>query len=490
MTSVTVTGSNRRASRQYRLPGIQRDAIAQLSILECALWPLQGSPPAIHEFCTEYEYGSHADRKTAHIKVRAPLGLRSFDELVLWGLLAATLSRPDAESVLLASPYWMLKRLGLDTGGSQYAELRESLVRLAVTSYQNDGFYNPESKEREFATFQFLSILLPTVGGAGETVDNDRCWRIEFNPAFFRFCQASGGTLLFDLDLYRRLSPAARRLFLLLSDRFWRMKRVFLNVDNLTVNGLGFSASRPLANRKAALLRCLRELLEHQVIELGRGQSDPRQLFLKRGKGSYVATLFEGPYYRKAPGERATAPKNAIADDPLYEPLRKIGVDGPAIARLLASGSRGRIQKWLRVTEAAMHEKPSGFAGFRVSPAAFLIDGVQQKRPLPDWSFAHEKEQERLQWERDQELRNTIQEQGLTAYEQARAVALREYQNSPEGRTKLEAYYTTLLVLYKVTVPDDAPQAARQAARQRLEAIDFKFPDYDEWSVSKLCAQL
>jgi hypothetical protein len=25
-----------------------------------------------------------------------------------------------------------------------------------------------------------LSILLPTVGGVGKTVDNDRCWRIEW----------------------------------------------------------------------------------------------------------------------------------------------------------------------------------------------------------------------------------------------------------------------------------------------------------------------
>ena len=121
-----------------------------------------------------------------------------------------------------------------------------------------------------------------------------RAWRIEWNPAFFRFCKARGGNLLFDLDLYRKLTPASRRLFLKLKDRFWRTKRVFLNVDDLTTNGLGFSASRPLQKRKFDLLNCIRELLEHQVISLGRGQTDPQELFIKRGKGTYVVVFYEG----------------------------------------------------------------------------------------------------------------------------------------------------------------------------------------------------
>ena len=107
-------------------------------------------------------------------------------------------------------------------------------------------------------------------------------------PHFFQMCRATGGTLLFDLDLYRDLTPASRRLFLKLKDRFWRSKRVFLNVDDLTINGLGFSADRPLKKRKYDLTPCIRELLDHQIIELGRGQTDPQDLFLKRSKGCYV----------------------------------------------------------------------------------------------------------------------------------------------------------------------------------------------------------
>ena len=50
--------------------------------------------------------------------------------------------------------------------------LRESLLRLAVTSYQNTAFWNPESKEREEVAMQFLTMLLPTVGGVGKRVGN------------------------------------------------------------------------------------------------------------------------------------------------------------------------------------------------------------------------------------------------------------------------------------------------------------------------------
>src|SRR5262249_962436 len=155
-----------------------------------------------------------------------------------------------------------------------------------------------------FAAFQFLSILLPTVGGVGDAVDNDRSWRIEWNPAFFRFCQATGGTLLFDLDLYRQLTPAPRRLFLKLKDRFWRPNRVFCNDDDLTINGLGYSNSRPLKKRKFDLKQCIGELLERKIIALGRGHADPESLFMRRGKGTYVVVFYEGEYFRQPRSER------------------------------------------------------------------------------------------------------------------------------------------------------------------------------------------
>lgn len=471
--------------KRYRLPGIEREGIAQLSLLETALWPLQGGKISSNQFETAFEYITAAGRKTAAVTVRAPAGLQPVDELVMWGLLGATLSHRDADPILLATPYWMLRHLGLETGGSQYTELRDSLLRLAFTSYQNDGFYNPETQEREYAAFQFLSILLPTVGGAGETVDNERCWRIEWNPAFFRFCRASGGNLLFDMDVYRQLTPASRRLFLKLKDRFWRSKRVFMNVDDLTINGLGYAANRPLAKRKFDLTNCIRELLDHRVLTLGRGQTDAKESFLKRGKGSYVVVFHEGDYFRQPVSERSTGQKNAILDDPLYEPLRKIGVDGLAIRRLLKRSDRGIIKRWVRITDAAMHEKPRGFKGFRVSPAAFLIDGVQNNRTPPDWLYAHEKRQERRQWDEAKTSANETEQELRRTYNEERAAALRAFLASPEGRQKYEQTYPSLLAFCKVTEPHRASDAAREATIARIERLDFRFPEYSAWALSR-----
>lgn len=484
-TEAVASGTLIQALKRYRLPGIEREGIAQLSLLETALWPLQGGKLPSSKFETEYSYSTPASRTTASVTVRAASGLQATDELILWGLLGATLSRQGAEPVLLATPYWMLRHLGLETGGFQYGQLRESLLRLAVTSYQNTAFYNPQTQEHEYAAFQFLSMLLPTVGGVGETVDNDRCWRIEWNPAFYRFCKATGGNLLFDLDLYRQLSPASRRLFLKLKDRFWRTKRVFMNANDLTINGLGFSASRPLAKRKFDLLNCIRELLEYQVLCLGRGQTDPKELFLKRGKGSYVVVFYEGEYFRLPPAERTIRQKNAILDDPLHEPLQNIGVDGPGIRRLLKEHTRSLIQRWVRITDAAMHEQPRGFSGFKVSPAAFLIDGVQHNRTPPDWMYAHEKRQERQQWEQEHALSSQGEHELRELYEQERAAALRGYLNSEEGRQKYEQAMGPYLAFYKTTEPHSFHQAAHEAAIARAEKLDFRFPEYAVWALTK-----
>jgi len=413
--------------------------------------------------------------------VRSAIGLQPVDEYVLWGLLGTTLSRPNAEPVLLATPYWMLRQLGMDTGGSQYAELRESLLRLSTASYQNTGFYNPETQEHEYVAFQFLSMLLPTVGGAGRVVDNDRCWRIEWNPAFFRFCRATGGNLLFDLDLYRSLTPAARRLFLKLKDRFWRSKRVFFNVDDLTINGLGFSTDRPLYKRKFDLTNCIRELLKHKIISLGRGQTDARDLFIKRGKGLYVVSFYEGPYFRQPISERAISEKNSILTDPLFEPLRKIGVDEAGIRRLFRDFSRGTIQRWVRITDAAMHEKPKGFPGFKVSPAAFLIDGVQNNRTPPDWLYAHEKKQERAKWERDRTPFDQSEQTLRDQYEHAKTRAFAEFRQSPEGQSIYDKTFPILLSLYKHTEPHRADEMAKQATLFRMKKHDFQFPPFATW---------
>jgi hypothetical protein len=478
--TVSVAGHEHTSGKRYRLPGITREGIAQLSLLETALWPLKGGTRGAGVFDTTYRFTAGEDKREARVTVYAPLGLQAEDEYILWGLLGASLSRTQQDHTLLATPYWMMRRLGMDTGGYQYDQLRASLERLALVAYQNTGFYNPVTQQHERVTLHFFSTYLPTRGRGGDA-DPERAWRIEWSPLFYQMCQATGGTLLFDLDLYRSLSPAARRLFLKLKDRFWRSKRVFLNVDDLTIHGLGFSADRPLKKRKFDLTSCIRELLEQGIIELGRGQTEVKDLFLKRGKGLYIAQFFEGPYFRKPLSERAVATQKAVMDDPLYQPLRAIGVDEAGIRRVFRQFSRGLIQRWIKITDAAMHEQPRGFPGFKSSPAAFFIDGVQNERMPPDWIYAHEKERQRLRWDHERRTLAADQERLRQAYQEERAAALTAYLATPEGRSHFLRYHVTLLEFYRTVEPHRCHDAAREAAEGKVEREHFTFPDFSVW---------
>ena len=85
----------------------------------------------------------------------APLGLQSIDEYVLWGLLGMSLTRNQSESTLMATPYWIIQKLGMAIGGFQYDQLRASLERLAAVAYQNTAFYNPVTQQHERVTLHF-----------------------------------------------------------------------------------------------------------------------------------------------------------------------------------------------------------------------------------------------------------------------------------------------------------------------------------------------
>ena len=462
------------------MPGITREGIAQLSLLETALWPLKAGLRNSPKFDTKYSFKVGPETRQASVSVYAPLGLQSIDEFVLWGLMGMSLSHKQPDPVFMATPYWIIQQLGMSIGGFQYDQLRASLERLAVVAYQNTAFYNPVTQQHERVTLHFFSSYLPT-RGRGAEVDTERAWRIEWSPMFFQMCQATGGTLLFDLDLYRKLTPAARRLFLKLKDRFWRSKRVFLNVDDLTIHGLGFSADRPLKKRKYDLTGCIRELLDHGIIELGRGHSDLNDLFLKRGKGVYVVQFFEGDYFRRPLSERTTTQQRAIASDPLYQPLRAIGVDEAGIRRAFKQCSRGLIQRWIRVTDAAIHEQPHGFPGFKTSPAAFFMDAIQNERMPPDWIYAHEKERKRHEWEAERHTTIAAETELRRQYEVERQAALTGYLQTPEGRSLFAGYEPTFLDFYRTVDPDRFRDAARAAAIGKIEREHFSFPDFSVW---------
>lgn len=85
-----------------------------------------------------------------------------------------SMSRKEAEPTLMATPYWIIQKLGMSIGGFQYEQLRASLERLAAVAYQNTAFYNPVTQQHERVTLHFFSSYLPTRGRGADVDTNAR----------------------------------------------------------------------------------------------------------------------------------------------------------------------------------------------------------------------------------------------------------------------------------------------------------------------------
>ena len=126
----------------------------------------------------------------------------------------------------------------------------------------------------------------------------------------------------------------------------------------------------------------------------------------------------------------------------------------------------------MKITDAAMHEQPRGFSGFNVSPAAFLIDGIQNHRTPPDWWLAHEKKQEREQWEHRKATSSLTEEASRAEYDEARTLAFQKFCRSEEGSAIYQKTFPIVLTFHKHT----DPHSAHQATLARMEQHRFRFP--------------
>jgi len=379
----------------------------QLTLVEHALCPLDLetslSENLVHT--TEYHYtDSSRHQQTARARVFSPLGLSAHDELFLWGLLSVTLSQPEVESELHATPHYFLRQLGLidqyaRRGGRQYQQFMDSLARLSAIVYQNDRFYDPIRSEHRQVSFGFLSYSLPL------EPESCRAWRIIWNPLFFEFVKAGAGHFRFDLGTYRSLEPASRRLFLLLSKIFQRRPTSpRFDLHHLAVNVLGFSNTITTADLKKKVRRCVERLADLGVV----AGSSSADIFEKERAGQYRVTLQRGPYF----DHRAVFTPLAIADSALGESLAQIGLEPVAIQRLSRQYPTPTLREWADITLAARER--FGTSYFKRSPAAYFVDNVQHARDggrtAPDWWHELKKAERMQQAENDRQRRQVASE--------------------------------------------------------------------------------
>jgi hypothetical protein len=360
-----------------------RQGIGQLSLVEHALCPLDArrnsNAPLLHESVYHFTDRS-GHRRKARVRVTCPLGLTPVDEFYLWGLLALTLSQPKPTAEFHATPHYCLRQLGVidqhtRRGGRQYEQFAKSLERLSAVTYQSDGFYDPIRREHCRVAFGFLSYGLPLLD------DSSRAWRIHWDTLFFKMASALGGHLRFDLEVFRQLDPASRRMFLFLGKLFRREQTHRLDLRYVGVQVLGFAAS--LANRdlKVKVSRCIRRLIEVGVIA---NSTNSNPAINRRADGGTTVHLQRGDYFSRKHGQGR---RNAVVESPLAELMRTMGLDEAAVVRMLKRFPTGLLQQWLDITLAARERFGAKF--FRKSAAAYFVDNVQKAaqgtRTPPDW---------------------------------------------------------------------------------------------------------
>ena len=424
--------------------------VGQLTLAEHSLCPLDAraslQPGLLHR--TSFQYSDEQRRrKTAHVEVSCPQGLSAHDEFYLWGLLALTLSQPQPDPEFHATPHYCLRQLGLvdanvRRGGRQYQQFAAAIERLSWVKYGCDAFYDPIRAEHCRVRFSLLSYRLPL------DPDSSRVWRFHWDPLFFEFVKSVGGSLWFDLERYRSLSPAGRRLFLFVSKVFARSEQTpRMDLKHLAVDVLGLSSRLPVKHLLAKTRRICAELMTAGLI-----MEQHTGVIQKQAAGRYDVVL------RAVPGTpRPTRSLSLKTDSPLVEPLQSIGLDATGIGRVLRQFPHDRIREWVDITLAARERFGATF--FKRSPMAYLIDNLKKStsdgRTPPDWWHDIRKAEEKKQ-------DSLTRQQAMTAVPSS--------SSETGGRQVFEQVRNDLVTAYLAAGLDDAT-ALREASREAQRRI-------------------
>jgi len=337
----------------------------------------------------KYHYSTaKRERKTAQVRIFAPLGLLPMDELYLWGLLNLTLSQPKVEDTLTATPHWCLRQLGLidsgsRRGGRQYQQFAQALERLSVVNYLSDACYDATRGEYRKVSFGFLSYSLPV------DPQSSRAWTIRWDPVFFDLIQAKGGGMRFDLALYRSLDASSRRLLLFVLKVGYRNGRLpVLDLRHLAIDLLGLSSTLEIWEMRAKVARTLKRLERAGVI------ASPNITRIKPGQ--FLVAFDRGEFLNRLPEQITPI---TVEESPLFEGLLSVGFDHAAAVRIIRRYPGGLVAQWTDITQAAIER--FGQKHFRVSPMAFLVDSLKQAakgiRTPPDWWQESKRKEERTQ---------------------------------------------------------------------------------------------
>jgi hypothetical protein len=196
--------------------------------------------------------------------VSAHFGLAPTDFDVLQGLYTY-LKRlpelpPDGRSYLTTD--FLAKQLRLPaTSQGDYLRLRSRIFRLSYVKYTNTAFWNGETESYDIVNFGFFNLA-----SMSRLTESRRPIVFEWDPTFLTLAR-TGAHLAFDYELYRSLSPAMRRFYLIANRDGWNQRDSSLFIaDDFAVHQIGYD-EKP-ERRKLRLQKLKRILAEAESLLL------------------------------------------------------------------------------------------------------------------------------------------------------------------------------------------------------------------------------
>lgn len=341
----------------------------------------------------------HGHRKAGTQLITAAFGLGPVDFDLFLGLftyLKRLHGTPEGGRSFLTLDF-LARQLGLPAEGqAQYQRLRSRVFRFSYVKYTSSAFWNPHQRCYDIKNFGFWNLA-----SLSRVTESRRPIEFEWDPSLLKIIESSA-MLLFDYDLYRSLSPAVRRLYLVANRDGWNQQdsSIFL-ADDFAIHQIGYSEKPTLKKlRRQKLRTLLREAEDAGLIcpyQPWGGYFQTINTGLHRGKTALRWS--RGPLLKTKPadndGRRYT---DRIENDALYAQVQELKDEegkpmSPHVFRVLvARFGREKMQKHVCVVLAQKEHHPMSFTR---SEIAAYMDRLQHDRPDPDW-YADLKRAERL----------------------------------------------------------------------------------------------
>lgn len=352
-----------------------------------ALAALEVSDP-LH-YPRQFPYTANGNRRTGTQIVTAHFGLAPTDFDVLLGLYTYLKRLPElpADGRSYLTTDFLAKQLRLPaTSQGDYLRLRSRIFRLSYVKYTNTAFWNGETESYDIVNFGFFNLA-----SMSRFTESRRPIVFEWDRTFLDLARR-GAHLAFDYELYRSLSPAMRRFYLIANRDGWNQRDSSLFVaDDFAVHQIGYD-EKPLL-RKLRLQKLKRILAEAEELGLIT-PFQPWQGYLEKlttgpRAGELALRWSRGPALRARtavdPDRRFT---DQVENDALYAQVRELrdedkkATSAETFRRLVTRFGREAMQKHVAIVLAQKEHRP---ASFQKSELAAFINRMQNNHPEPDW---------------------------------------------------------------------------------------------------------